>query len=224
MKQPPSNAVLKSSKCTRSKFFKPAKVSQCLSISASRVNRSAVAFIQANQPDQALACIKRGLRHILQSLLQTDTESKIQPSRIASLAAPAIEINEEHLVSPDGVFAFYNNAFTCLGPSSDESVLPLLLYNLGLIYHRQAIERGSSPRLLRAALKIYRQAQMLGGPDAWVFAVMNNMGHALSCLFEHEAARACQHHFAVYRHRYRNLVSPEDYCILQSRLSCAPMA
>lgn len=223
MEEITSRVVLKGGKCHRSIYKKAGQMRRGCSVNASRINHLAVSLVQADQPDQALICIKRGLRHILHSLLKSTT-IKQQHLSIVSQVAPAIKINEEQLVSPDGIFAFYNNVLLIRGSSSDESVIPLLLYNLGLIYHRRAIELGSSPRLLRAALRMYQQAQKFGGPDVLAFALMNNSGHALSCLFDYEAIKSCQLYFAANRHRYRKLVSPEGYCILQPNITCAPMA
>jgi tetratricopeptide (TPR) repeat protein len=195
------------------------------SSNAVHVNQMAVSLIQANRPDEAMRFIKKAFRHILHSLQQSTVSMQQQPKlSITSQVAPPIQLNEEQRVSPDGIFAFYNSALTIRGPTFDESVIPLLLYNLGLIYHRRAIELGSSPRLLRAALRMYQQAQKFDGPDILTFALMNNMGHALSCLFEHEAVKVCQLHFATNRYRYRKLISPEKYCILQPNTACAPMA
>ena len=223
MKQVASHVALKGAKCQRSMFKNAAKTRHGYSFSAFRVNHLAISLVQLNRPDQALICIKRGLRHILHSLL-TSTGIKQQPFIIVSQLAPTIKTNVEQFVSPDGIFAFYNNALITRCPTPDKSVIPLLLYNLGLIYHRRAIELGSSPRLLRAALRMYQQAQKFGGPDVLTFALMNNSGHALSCLFDYEAVKTCQLHFASNRQRYRKLVSPEGYCILQSNIVCAPMA
>lgn len=223
MKQVSPRLALKGTKCSRSIVNNAAKMRHGCSFNAFRINHLAVSLMHADRPDQALICIKRGLRHLLHSLL-TSTEMKQQQLGIVSQIAPAIKTNEEELVSPDGIFEFYNNALIVRSPSSDESVIPLLLYNLGLIYHRRAIELGSSPRLLRAALRMYQQAQKFGGPDVLAFALMNNSGHALSCLFDYEAVKTCQLHFASNRQRYRKLVSPEGYCILQSNIVCAPMA
>jgi tetratricopeptide (TPR) repeat protein len=223
-KQRASCANLKTTKCP---LFNPKIVSKIRlgsSSHAAHVNQLAVSLIQANRPDEAMRFIKRGFRQILHSLQQS-TVTKQQPKlSIISQVAPPIQMNEEQLVSPDGIFAFFNKALTICGTTSDESAIPLLLYNLGLIYQRRAIELGSSPRLLRAALRLYQQAQKFDGPDILAFALMNNMGHALSCLFEHEAVKICQLHFATNRYRYRKLISPENYCNLQPNTACAPMA
>ena len=74
------------------------------------------------------------------------------------------------------------------GPATPDNVVPaLLLYNMGLSFHLQAVRTGKTSYIVRAS-EFYRYAMSLleagsARPKALMAALANNMGHISASMF-----------------------------------------
>jgi hypothetical protein len=129
--------------------------------------------------------------------------------------APALK-NRDMETSPDNMFVLFNRAII-LSPSArsnEATTASVFLYNMGFVYHREGVERGCSA-LLRKAVHAYETARQSlrkspAGSDLVMFALVNNMGHIHSHLFNRQAADGCRRCLSLSISTYSRILSKYD--------------
>jgi hypothetical protein len=171
-----------------------------------------------------------------------------ESSIIRTEDAPALKSTDME-TSPDNMFIMFNRAFI-LSPSTptarsstyEAALESVFLYNMGLVYHREGAERGCSA-LLRRALKFYEvawkslslykdQAGRSHMIDLVRFALVNNMGHIHSHLFNKQGADECRKCLHQNISTYAGILSKDDFAFFFMNLlamkteliQCAPAA
>jgi hypothetical protein len=171
-----------------------------------------------------------------------------QGSIIRTEDAPTLK-NADMEMSPDSMFVMFNRAII-LSPATpaaqssayEATVESVLLYNMGLVYHREGAERGCST-LLRRALNVYRvalkslslhknQAGRSRMIDLVLFALVNNMGHIHSHLFNKQGVDGCRRCLHQNLSTYARILSKDDFAFFFMNLlvvktelfQCAPAA
>jgi len=171
----------------------------------------------------------------------SSSSSSSSSSCIHVVKAPEIK-NKEMEVSPDSTFAMFNRALVIFEPispvaaaaaaySGDGScstyddysydlIMSVFLYNLGLVYHREGVERHSSAAL-RKALYVYecagaalsRSRHHVPSPsyNVVMFGIVNNVGHIHAHLFHRPAAERSRDYLVRHVTRYQKLLSRADY-------------
>jgi hypothetical protein len=174
------------------------------------MNTKAVSFlIQGNQSDCILT---------LQDALQIFKRSLNEPSDVEMSASdsspgwttqsfelppvPATCHESFQLFNSAFVFLWENNTEGTSLPESEERIVPaVLLYNLGLCHHREALRRADSDSL-RTASRLYSHAMALletltdelrDSDMVLCAALANNMAHIASSVFDTKATREFQH-------------------------------
>jgi hypothetical protein len=147
-----------------------------------------------------------------------------QGSIIRTEDVPALK-NADMETSPDNMFALFNRAIILSSVSTpnarssayEATVASVFMYNIGLVYHRDGIERGCSA-LLRKALNAYERARkslhksQAGSIfDLILFALLNNMGHIHSHFFDKQEADACRRCLYQNYSKCSRILSKEDF-------------
>lgn len=217
-------------------------------------NALAVLYVTQNRSGDAVSSLVGGLKTLLDESIPDSFkyEDKFVCSSsltegfpdgcgegsIHAVHAPPFH-NTEMSNSPDHVFSVFNRALiiTPVSPSSDLQgndeykaiITCVLLYNLGLIFHREGVERGSCVSL-RQALNIYETARRAISSRSTMdvnesvlrlisFCLMNNMGHIYGTLFETNAASACRNYLCERSSGFVDVLSTEDYTDLFTNMS-----
>jgi hypothetical protein len=200
-------------------------------------NTIAVALLKENKSAEAISCFRQGLRTLHSktdaaetvcgqtsecaeqcSVHRSSKRQRLMPvgdEGIHIVDAPAIK-NRDMETSPDCMFVLFNRAII-LSPSarSDEATTAsVFLYNMGFVYHREGVERGCSA-LLRKAVHAYETARQSlrkspAGSDLVMFALVNNMGHIHSHLFNRQAADGCRRCLSLSISTYSRILSKYD--------------
>jgi hypothetical protein len=185
-----------------------------------------VALLDAGQSRQAVACLKRSLRLILSSTKKISRNFHFGTAAIECHGAPEIEQNED-CVSPEGSFVFFNRSLLLRSVNDEQCATAVVLYNMGLVYHRQAIQCKRTV-LYKTAAKFYILSQktataITNQNAAYHFALWNNLGHVSSHLFQFDRATFCLQSLLKNRARYVSFVAPEDF-VMNTLLIAAPGA
>lgn len=187
------------------------------------LNKRAIAFLRTHQTKEALQCFKRGLSVLHEITRQNDAIPTEDESSIVSQSAPLPEVSEDVLVSPNGVFVFFQRVMQFSKRASPDVCAAVFLYNLALLHHRQAMQMNSTS-LYRKTLQLYQLCQRtLPSSEIMQFAIMNNMGHIYSHLYIDSAAQACQDWLVYNRARLLPLLGfmAEEFVLLEPQRSCA---
>jgi hypothetical protein len=202
-------------------------------------NTMAVALLKEKKTTEAIFCFRQGLRTLNSktyvpetihgktsacteqcSVYQSSKRRRLMPvgdeGSIHTVDAPAIK-NRDLEMSPDNMFVLFNRAII-LSPSAQAdkaATESVLFYNLGVVYHREGVERGCSA-LLRKALHAYEKAwQALrkspAGSDLVMFALVNNTGHIHSHFFDKQAADGCRRCLSLKISTYSSILSKYDF-------------
>lgn len=224
---------------------------QKISPSALETNTMAVAFLRQNKNKEAVSYFLQGLKHMLSSEANCvssddndvlasptqpchdDSSGPIAPREegsIHAVAAPDLR-NTEAASSPDNVFSIFNRAIvvtpaddtsaTAQSPEYKAIVTSVFMYNMGLAYHREGAEQGSS-EMLRKAIDIYDMARKTLSTeknqqanssvyDLVMFALANNMGHIYSLFYHRQGAVECRRYLLQNISRFPGVLSPEDF-------------
>jgi hypothetical protein len=201
-------------------------------------NTTAVALLKENKSAEAISCFRQGLRTLHSktdvaetvcgqtsecaeqcSVQRSSKRRRLMPvgdgGSIHTVDAPAIK-NRDMETSPDNMFVLFNRAIM-LSPSAradEATTASVLLYNMAFVYHREGAERGCSA-LLRKALHGYKMAgrvlrERSTGSDLVMFALVNNMGHIHSHLFNRQAADGCRRCLSLNISTYSRILSKYD--------------
>lgn len=165
---------------------------------------------------EAYYLLNQGL-HALQQLIENrhtvverwtvSTECKV----VIPVQLSSSQIDANLTYSPDNFFHLYEKAFVVTNDAVDtmhphalqDRVAATIMYNVGLLCHRQALLRGNSTMLQRA-LFMYEMATSTVGrafkgktqidemDGLFMMALTNNMGHIYSHLFQLEEAMSCR--------------------------------
>lgn len=190
---------------------------------ADALNKRAISLLRSHRTKEALQCFKRGLSVLHEITRQSDALPTESNCSIVSQPAPLMEATEDVLVSPNGVFLFFNRVMHFSKGESPDVCAAVFLYNLALLHHRQAIQTNSTP-LYRKTLQLYQLCQRtLASSEIMQFAIMNNMGHIYSHLYIDQAAQACQDWLVRNRAIFIPLLDSmaEEFVLLEPQLSCA---
>jgi hypothetical protein len=201
-------------------------------------NTMAVALLKENKTAEAISCFRQGLRtlnsktDVAETICGQNSECTEQCSvhksskrrrlmpvgdegSIHTVDAPAIK-NRDMEISPDSMFVLFNRAIILLqsARADEATTASVLLYNMGLVYHREGIERGCSA-LLRKALHGYEMAGRVlhkspAGSDLVMFALINNMGHIHSHFFNKQVADGCRRFLSHDISAYSRILSKYD--------------
>lgn len=205
----------------------PTISSRKLSRALAEANRISVTLLQAGQSRQAIACLKKCLDLVLSQSEKSFTQKTSVSTSIQSHQAPMMKRCEEDLISPDGAFVFFNQALLFDSTENERSATSVILYNMGLVYHRQAIQHGRTV-FYQTAAQFYNLSQKTA-PDGtcrsscYHFAVVNNLGHVYSYLLQTERAALCLRTLLSNRAIYASVVAQEDF-VLSTVVIAAPMA
>ena len=197
--------------------------SQSSLFDAEALNKRAIAFLRTHQTKEALQCFKQGLSVLHEITRQDDTISAGSECSIVSQSIPLLDVSEDVLVSPSGVFVFFQRVMQFSKGASPDVCATVFLYNVALLHHRQAIQMNSTS-MYRKTLQLYQLCQRtLLSSDIMQFAIMNNVGHILDHLFIDSAAQACQDWLVYNRACLLPLLDSmaEEFVLLGPQRSCA---
>ena len=194
------------------------------------LNGKAAHLIAIGSNHEAVGLLRQGLASVLSDLqssaslskfedvpmvLETDDESSVSSfddEDDSSDAHVVTSIDALHLpkesmsVCPNNAFTIFNKAlhFEKFEPAtllSDKTrVASVFLYNIGLAYHREGIQTGTS-HFLHRALEFYKMAfETLDQSESFdtdfitfvMLAVTNNIGHIKSHFFEIDEMQECR--------------------------------
>ena len=180
------------------------------------LNRVAVSNLKSSRNRNAYEMFHHGLQ-VMHDIIQHRQVIQSEPmecdgssSELTSVTTVELSCSQtDMLYSPDNFFHIYENAF--LVPKSAKAymhpyafqdlVSAVLMYNTGLLCHRQGLEIGNF-RMLERALFLYEMAASTVQQDAsyksddidglFMLALTNNMGHIHSHMFCQEKADFCR--------------------------------
>ena len=186
-----------------------------------------ITLLRADQNRQAISVLKKSLRAILSSATKSPLQETLMSSQIRCQEAPEMEYSGEDCITPDGAFVFFNKILLFDSIEDERCAASVILYNMGTVYHRQAIQRGRSD-LYRTAIQFYLLSQKAATArtcrnSCYHFAVVNNLGHCSAHLFQINRAALCLQTLLNNRARYASVCNPEDF-VLNATLVAAPMA
>jgi hypothetical protein len=187
------------------------------------LNNEAIAFLRRQQTKEAMQCFKRSLGVLQEMIRSMEVTSSDSESSIVSQSTPLVDESEFGVVSPNGVFVFFQRAMQFSKRASPNDCAAVVLYNLALLHHQQAIQLNSTI-LYRKTLQLYQLCQgTLPSSAIMQFATMNNMGHIYSHLYIDTAAQACQNWLVHNRARLLPLMhsTAEEFVLLEPQRSCA---
>jgi hypothetical protein len=189
-------------------------------------NHKFVALLHAGQPRQAVSCLKRSLHLILSSTKMLSRYANLGTTAIQCQNAPELE-HFDDCISPEGSFVFFNRTLLLNSVNDERCATAVVLYNMGLVYHRQAIQCGRS-NLYKTAAQFYILSQKTATATTnqspfYHFAIWNNLGHVHSHLFQIDRATFCLQSLLKNRERYVSFVAPEEF-VLNAILTAAPVA
>ena len=179
------------------------------------LNRAAVSQLVYSRNRTACGMFHHGLR-VMHEIIQNRQAIQALPKTRVScklITVHAVELSgsqTDMIYSPDNFFRIYENAFlvpqsakTYMHPYAfEDHIAAVLMYNTGLLCHRQALEIGNS-KMLERALFMYEMAVSTLQQNAsyrnnnnisglFMLALASNMGHIHSHMFHHEEARSCR--------------------------------
>jgi len=148
--------------------------------------------------------------------------------------------NDEFITSPASVFAIFNRAIvvswdsilTTKQEDCGSLVAAVSFYNIGLLYHREGVERGCTEHLAQA-LKEYEMAYatlLLNELppstvlDLVLFGLANNMGHIYAHFFDTNQSRNCRNYLIQRINNYSELLSREDFSFVSVHILLADPA
>ncbi|GAX25639.1 hypothetical protein FisN_15Lh005 [Fistulifera solaris] len=221
-------AMMKVTPSARTSSLKPprARYQQKLQpneLDVESLNNRAIAFLRTYQTKEAMQCLQRGLGVIQEMMRSREDVSTHSDCSIISQSTPIVDEREFGVVSPNGVFVFFQRAMQFSKRASPNVCAAVLLYNLALLHHHQAIRLNSSV-LYRKTLQLYQLCQgTLPLSEIMQFAIMNNMGHIYSHLYIETAAQVCQDWLIYNRARLLPLIHSmaEEFVLLEPQRSCA---
>ncbi|GKY99658.1 hypothetical protein MPSEU_000919800 [Mayamaea pseudoterrestris] len=172
------------------------------------LNSKAVAKMCQGQYQDASMLLGRALRRVKERMLDpkvvSDESSSSDESEDYTVRSCFIEVDEGNSSS---VFSMYNRALvvngtdneTIFSSRNEATVSGILLYNLGLCSHIQALSGLDDHHKLEKAMQFYKAAaaiislnQNLCGADRLLYlAIYNNKAHIFSNLFCDEEAQRC---------------------------------
>jgi hypothetical protein len=212
--------------------------SPTLNVPAAVLNNSAVAYLQAGRPAEAMELLQIGLSHLRDQFVEKRGRQLEQaPSRDQDDDDDAM-VEEYNLpykptyvsaVSSIPVFwqqdvsslTLYDRALlvdTAL--EGDEILSSVILYNMGLLHHNRGLESGVSNflhrgyRLYQISLDILTRQNSASDP-LLLMALFNNMAHVASNLFQVNEMRAALGHIRTILSGmgHRPQLDEDDYAI-----------
>lgn len=177
------------------------------------VNREAVACLERRRNRDAFALLNQGLRAMLLVIQERQDDNHYLSTGLLNKetmvsSVPLTSSPTDMSYSPDNFFQFYEAAFVISDDKEkmnrflfQDVAAATLMYNTGLLFHRQGNERGDY-KMLKRALYMYEMATSLlqqgSGQEAdnlLMLALTNNMGHIHSHFFEKDKVLLCREIF-----------------------------
>jgi hypothetical protein len=220
--------MMKATPSARTASLKPPRaryqqISQPNELDVESLNNRAIAFLRTHQTKEAMQCFQRGLGVIQEMVQSKEVIATDSECSIISQLTLLVDESELGVVSPNGVFVFFQRAMQFSKQASPNVSAAVLLYNLALLHHQQAIQLNSTV-LYHKTLQLYQLCQgTLPSSEIMQFAIMNNMGHIYSHLYIDTAAQACQDWLIYNRARLLPLMHSmeEEFVLLEPQRSCA---
>lgn len=135
-----------------------------------------------------------------------DDQSLQKPLDNATVSVQLTSSNSDMHFSPDNFFQLYENAFLVStdaakvldGCPLEDIITATMMYNIGLLCHRQGALRGDC-KILRRALQMYEMAAATVRRHRshyecghFLLALTNNMGHIYSHFYQLDKALSCR--------------------------------
>lgn len=184
-------------------------------------NNDAVGLMGQGRTSESIALLNRALHHLKEQPSQEDESMTDQAQHLTSVPVLACDT---FLMSTENLFSLFPSAFVPDQQSSECTNMVVLLYNLGLAHHLQALQtQDFGYASLHKILRFYElalNAANVGWRDlecdlhkTVLLALTNNMGHAHSLMNNFTHARECLHLMLSLMKNTQGpgSVLPEDY-------------